>query len=78
MNYKSILVSMKQLLILLLIVALNNTVFGQGVTRNGQNSSVPERLVNSSGAIGKDNLVSKNGEKAASLVLYQNYQDLRS
>lgn len=74
MNYKSILASIKQLLILLLIVALNNTVLGQGLTRHGQNSSVPERLVNSSGAIGKDNLVSKNGEKAASLVLYQNYQ----
>ena len=74
MNYKSILVSMKQILLLLLIVALNNKVLGQGVTRHGQNSSVPERLVNSSGAIGKNNLVSKNGEKAASLVLYQNYQ----
>lgn len=65
---------MKQLYILLLIVALNNTVLGQGVTRHGQNSSVPAGLVNSSGAIGKGNLVSKNGEKAASLVLYQNYQ----
>ncbi|WP_141384619.1 hypothetical protein [Flavobacterium flevense] len=65
---------MKQLLLLLLIVTLNNTVLGQGLTRHGQNSSVPERLLNSSGAIGKDNLVSKNGEKAASLVLYQNYQ----
>lgn len=74
MNYKSILVSMKQILLLLLIIALNNTVLGQGLTRHGQNSSVPERLVNSSGAIGKNNLVSKNGEKAASLVLYQNYQ----
>lgn len=73
MNYKLV-ISMKQLLILLLIAALNNTVFGQGLTRHGQNSSVPQRLVNSSGTIGKDNLVGKNGQKAASLVLYQNYQ----